>query len=66
MIRLATNQEGQIMSGRSKSEDGSESAGEMNPPEPSQAELDKDRAENKDISDQVGGAERDAGGGGGE
>jgi hypothetical protein len=50
---------------RDPSEDGSESAGEMNPKEPTQEELDADREANPDTSEQVGGIDRDGGGGGG-
>lgn len=50
---------------RDDSEFGGESAGNpMDPGKvPTQEELDKDRAENPDTSEQVGGADRDAGGG---
>jgi hypothetical protein len=47
---------------RDPSEDGSESAGEMHPKEPTQEELDADRKANPDKSKQVDGSERDAGG----
>jgi hypothetical protein len=50
------------MTERSKSEDGSDSAGEMHPKEPSQAQLDADRKANPDHSKQVDGVERDGGG----
>lgn len=42
---------------------GDTAPGTMNPKEPDQAALDADRAANPDTSEQVGGAERDAGGG---